>query len=260
MKSNNGSTNTAIAFALCVVIALQCYRIKQLEDIVARKSSPFTLDRDGWWVADDAFFLFSKGIVVGPKNPNCQYGNAVMAVSSASPSYEPNCPSGDGSVAFGADNVASGEHSAVLGGGRNVASGVRSSVAGGVYNRAEADDSSVLGGLENSASGDYAAVLGGYENSAEGWYSAVLGGEENSAQGYSSAIIGGNRNVAGGYNAVAVAGYENSATGDYSSVDGGRNNSANLKYGVTIGNVAESSLFEATKEKAGSKNVVTKDE
>jgi len=113
---------------------------------------PFTLV-DGWWVADTNMFRFPRGIVVGDRQKDCQYGRAVLSVGVVDHWGHGNCPSGAGSVTFGHGNAATGRSAAVTGGHYNTASGDESSVSGGLHNEASGRFSSVSGGAENTASG-----------------------------------------------------------------------------------------------------------
>jgi hypothetical protein len=98
-------------------------------------------------------------------------------------------------------NVASGDWSVVGGGRTNTASGVASFVGGGgVYsgapqtnfgNLASGQHSAVVGGLSNISSGESSFVSGGYANVASGTYATVSGGTINTANATGSTITGG---------------------------------------------------------------------
>jgi len=167
---------------------------------------PFTkVDSD--WIADpNALFVFEKGVIIGYKNPNCDYGAASLSVDVGSNSWAgnpngigTNCPSGRGSVTFGYTNVASGAYSSVPGGGISVASGLMSSVLGGNNNKAIGPASSVSGGSYNQATKNFSSVLGGNRNNATGAFSSISGGRYNEASGHGSSVSGGNSNSCDGY-------------------------------------------------------------
>jgi len=170
----------------------------------------------------------------------------------------------DGFFAFvtGSDNLATGDHSVVLGGANNRARGAFSVVAGGGgtpadSNRASGNYSSVLGGKRNHAPQPFSTVGGGYYNWALGQYTVVPGGRDNYCGGSFSTIAGGDSNysmyehvvIAGGHSnsiegesstcgggndnrinnaeyATVSGGYSNYVAGDYATVSGGNNNSA----------------------------------
>lgn len=94
-----------------------------------------------------------------------------------------------------ANQVASGESSAIVSGNNNRASGFNAFVGAGTTNSATGDYSSIVGGENNAASGDRGVVVGGDTNTASGGRSAVLGGRLNTANGTYS--------VATGYQATA---------------------------------------------------------
>jgi len=167
---------------------------------------PFTkVDSD--WIADpNAFFVFEKGVIIGYKNPDCEYGSASLSVDVGSNSWGgnpngigTNCPSGRGSVTFGYKNIASGPYSSVPGGGISEASGSMSSVLGGNNNKAIGPASSVSGGSYNQATKNFSSVLGGNRNNATGAFSSISGGQYNEAIGHGSSVSGGYSNSCDGY-------------------------------------------------------------
>eukprot|EP00587_Corethron_hystrix_P007507 CAMPEP_0113318438 /NCGR_PEP_ID=MMETSP0010_2-20120614/13006_1 /TAXON_ID=216773 ORGANISM="Corethron hystrix, Strain 308" /NCGR_SAMPLE_ID=MMETSP0010_2 /ASSEMBLY_ACC=CAM_ASM_000155 /LENGTH=244 /DNA_ID=CAMNT_0000175739 /DNA_START=178 /DNA_END=909 /DNA_ORIENTATION=+ /assembly_acc=CAM_ASM_000155 len=196
-------------------------QLEELEKARKMEDSPFTLV-DDWWVAEPKMFRFPQGVVVGDRNDDCTYGEAVLSVGLLNEyGFGGNCPSGDSSVAFGWKNVASGSYSSVTGGWNNVASGSESSVSGGVGNKASGPYSSVTGGHGNDATGPWSSVSGGRNNEASGILSSVSGGTGNTASGYSSSVTGGYGNEATGSYSSVSGGNSNEATGNTSSVSGG---------------------------------------
>jgi len=100
-------------------------------------NSPFTHSDDGkWWVAEDSHFLFTKGIVIGRKNPKCTYGAATLSVDVGKNNRGTNCPGGVGSVTFGSTNIVGKK-------------GPTSSILGGLKNKIGKRGSSILGGRDN---------------------------------------------------------------------------------------------------------------
>jgi len=133
------------------------------------------------WVADrDALFIFQRGVIIGPKNPACAYGQSVLSVDGdwKGTAQGSNCPSGKGSVTFGVRNEASGVYSSVLGGFTNQAQGSAASVLGGGGNKAIGAYSIVLGGDTNTAMGMSTSIAGGLKNTCAGSYNSILGGYE----------------------------------------------------------------------------------
>ena len=104
--------------------------------------------------------------------------------------------SGGGDI--GAENLASGEFSAVGGGLFNTSSGNQSTVGGGNSNNANGTTSTVGGGSSNTASASNSTVAGGGDNTASGSRSTVGGGDFNTASGLRSTVGGGVTNCAGG--------------------------------------------------------------
>jgi len=219
--------------------------------------SPFQKVGD-WWVAQSTMFRFPKGIVIGRNNNYCNYGDAVLSVDYGWEGEAANCPSGNGSVAFGLANYATGDFATVTGGKFNEASGTSSAAMGGRLNNVIGDSAIVMGGELNTATGEYASVVGGDNNEAAGWssavtgggnnkasgpYSAVTGGESNNAAEKYTSVTGGSKNDANGELSCITGGTENTVTeeGKYSSISGGKANLVN-KESTTGGN------FESTIE------------
>ena len=207
--------------------------------------SPFTCS-ENWCVATSKHFSFPKGVVVGQRNRNCNYGDSVLSVDRDGT----NCPSGNGSVTFGASNTASDDYASVTGGFNNTASAPSASVTGGSDNTASGDVSSVSGGSENDAMGKYSSVsgglfnvaygvdssvIGGINNNARGIYSSVFGGDTNHAVGNGSSVVGGYYNIARGLLSSVSGGSGNDASGEYSAVSGGSDNDARGEYSTAIG-------------------------
>mmetsp|Transcript_18 Transcript_18/g.39 ORF Transcript_18/g.39 Transcript_18/m.39 type:complete len:192 (-) Transcript_18:1-576(-) len=129
---------------------------------ILHEDPPFKKDGEGWWVAEPEMFRFPAGIVIGPHYKDCTYGKAVLSVNAdTGKDFDLNCPSGDGTVTFGASNQASGLSSSVLGGVSNIASGNYSSVSAGNVNEASGLYSSVSAGLHNKKSGTIFFLGGG---------------------------------------------------------------------------------------------------
>ena len=192
--------------------------------------SPFTCS-ENWCVATSKHFSFPKGVVVGQRNRNCNYGDSVLSVDRDGT----NCLSGNGSVTFGASNTASDDYASVTGGFNNTASAPSASVTGGIDNTASGDVSSVSGGSVNEAMGKYSSVSGGLFNVAYGVDSSVIGGMNNNARGIYSSVFGGDTNHAVGNGSSVVGGYYNSARGLLSSVSGGSDNDASGEYSAVSG-------------------------
>jgi len=164
------------------IIARQGERLTSLEGALARYNdraqsardlqtddSPFQRDANNNWLTVDesALFIFTKGIVVGEFNDACTYGNAVLSVERKDQwNGIGNCPSGDGSVTFG---------------GNNVASGVGSTVTGGIYNKAYEKHSTVTGGSDNQVDASHSSISGGLNNHIyeDASYSSILGGSDH---------------------------------------------------------------------------------
>lgn len=118
-----------------------------------------------------------------------------------------------------------------------VASGDHSALIGGKSNKAQASSSGVFGGELNTAAGNWSAVLGGNSNAANSSYSAVVGGISCTASGETSVVVGGNSNQASGVNAVAIGGSSNVSNGG-SAVTFGANNIANALNTLASGQYA----------------------
>lgn len=116
----------------------------------------------------------------------------------------------------------------------NLASGINA-LAAGRSNIASGNHSAVVGGFGNKASTTYSAVIGGQENLASGYNSFVGGGVSNSATTTNSSIIGGRGSLASGYISVIVGGYSNIVSGNYSATIGGYTNIASGNRSVVIG-------------------------
>jgi len=171
------------------------------------EESPFTRTtytnskgaKEIWWVSESSMFLFPKGVVVGFRNPDCAYGEAVLSVDhgyddGGTDGYHgSNCPSGDGTVVFGGGNLARGYKSSVTGGVANEANGIGSSISGGYLNIASGYRASVSGGYTNMAKGIETSISGGSLNTAEGKAASVSGGTKNAAEGKNSNVSGGRR-------------------------------------------------------------------
>ena len=117
--------------------------------------SPFTCD-DKWCTAEkDKYFFFRKGIVIGGKNTDCEYGDGILSVDKYNPRTQTgsNCPQGAGSVTFGQLNTALGASAVVSGGLSNVAFEYFSTVSGGELNNATGYQSSISGGYGNIVTG-----------------------------------------------------------------------------------------------------------
>ena len=161
-----------------------------------QETGPFKRVGQDWVTEDDnSLIIVRKGIIVGKKNPDCNYGDASLSVDRGLDGEGKNCPSGSGAVTFGYRNEAVGNYSSVLGGDVNTASGLYSSVSGGRDNVASGQESSILGGTWNKASWYYCSISGGNKNQASTSFASVSGGRENQARGWYSSILGGYNNV-----------------------------------------------------------------
>jgi len=188
-------------------------RVITLENLQA--DNMFTC-AEGSCTSSENYFVFPKGIIIGSKNLDCDYGESIFSVDFNAT----NCPSGNGSVSSGLHNNATSDHSSVIGGSSNVASGFSSSATGGRFNEARAD---------------YSAVSGGYYNEAGGIYSSISGGSFNEAQSKVSSINGGKFNTVKGDGASINGGYDNSAVGSASTVGGGKENIVKGAYSSVVG-------------------------
>jgi hypothetical protein len=92
-------------------------------------------------------------------------------------------------VRTAATQVASGEHSSILGGRNNTASGPRSVVAGGSTNTASASASGAFGGAACIASGIVSSTVGGESNTASGNSSFCGGGYGASSRAISGMTV-----------------------------------------------------------------------
>ena len=69
--------------------------------VALEEHSPFNCTaEEGWCTSEHKRFLFSEGVVVGAKNPVCDYGTGTLSVDFKGT----NCPSHRGSVTFGKNN------------------------------------------------------------------------------------------------------------------------------------------------------------
>jgi len=211
------------------IIARQGERLTSLEGALARYNdraqsardlqtddSPFQRDANNNWLTVDesALFIFTKGIVVGEFNDACTYGNAVLSVERKDQwNGIGNCPSGDGSVTFG---------------GNNVASGVGSTVTGGIYNKVGVYGpySTVTGGQKNQVDGGSSSISGGQGNYIYGIWSSVSGGKNNYIYSFAeySSIVGGSNHKVYGPHSTVTGGFSHQVDGAYSSISGGANN------------------------------------
>jgi hypothetical protein len=118
----------------------------------------------------EPFFFDTPSVTFGhPTNMAAAAGSAVLS-------------GGAGTV----PNIASGEHSVVVGGINNQALGYRSFVGGGSTNGATSMVSAVVGGIQNYATGNTSFVGGGQSNNAAGLRATVSGGWLNCAGGHMS--------------------------------------------------------------------------
>jgi len=212
-----------------------------------QSDSPFQrTNKRGNWVTEDRI-IFTKGIIIGHYNPNCDYGNATLSVDMGYEGRGNNCPSGEGSVAFGYKNEANGTYSTVTGGRGNIATNTGATVTGGKLNEASGWYSTVTGGSNNQATWSQTVVAGGFNNRVSGLAATVTGGRNNEASGVSTSVTGGINNKAAGEYATVTGGYENRVTSgaSYSSISGGIRNEVSGKYGSILG---------------GSKNLITNED
>jgi hypothetical protein len=75
-----------------------------------------------------------------------------------------------------ANQVASGDYSAIVGGGNNRVTGNYSGILAGFNNLVSSDNSYIIGGANSIASGNTSIILGGSENRSNGIFSSVVGG------------------------------------------------------------------------------------
>lgn len=129
-------------------------------------------------------------------------------------------------ISNGAEHVASGVNSVVLGGSYNKATGLSSSVLGGSSNTAASSGDSVLGGDANQAIGGFSIAGGRYSQAntttsvAFGYQCIVNGLDASVAMGYANTITGGyHTTVFGGYN--ATTGYQHFVGGESNTIVSG---------------------------------------
>jgi hypothetical protein len=129
-----------------------------------------------------------------------------------------------------ANQVASGNYSAVVSGLNSRASNTGAFIGAGRNNIASAVHTVVGGGRANTASQNYASVVGGYGNTAGGsTYSFVGGGSSNSALAARAAVVAGASNTASGGSSFVGAGAANTASGLYSGVPAGHQATASKR-------------------------------
>jgi hypothetical protein len=145
--------------------------------------------------------------------------------------------------------VASGNHSTLIGGANNAAPGNASAVLSGLSNSAQGYGSIILGGYNNQASGQYSVVGGGYGNTAVGAYSITngvyntasnessiaIGGANNYSGGQYSAIIGGSYNSVSAQFGLAMSTYNANLSGTRSIILGGKNHTISSQNGLILG-------------------------
>ena len=224
-----------------------------VEDI---PSPLFTCSGD-WCTAEDKYFIFPKGVIIGKRNTACNYGQGVLSVDNYNDSEESggNCAAGDGSIVSGAANSAIGTGSVVTGGSFNGANGDLSVITGGTGNRAEAQYTVLSGGQQNIADGYTSSIVGGYLNRADNEYTTVVGGKGNSATGKISSAVGGYENHAEGDYSF-VTGHYNIASGLYSSVAGGFENNASGKNSFIAGGNGNNATSLLSSIIGGSTNII----
>lgn len=98
----------------------------------------------------------------------------------------------------GASSVISGNNSAVIVGTSNTVSGTSSSIVSGQSNTISANDSFLGGGNLNNVTGIYSAIGGGQSNTSSGQWGFIGSGNANVSSGNYSAISGGQNNTASG--------------------------------------------------------------
>jgi len=124
---------------------------------------------------------------------------------------------------------------------------------------ASGDRSALVGGEDNTAGGDDCGIFGGQGSSVGGDHSVILGGQgQNLGSTTDSAILGGFENYLESDYCAALAGYNNSAYHDNCVVMGKRA-ASHSPYGFYIGNVetteegdAQSAVFVMREEIAHS--------
>ena len=153
-------------------------------------SSPFTCSGD-WCTAEDKYFLFPKGVIIGKRNTAYNYGKGVLSVDNHNDVKESgsNCAAGNGGIVSGAFNSAIGTESVVIGGAYNGAggswtgaNGALSVIIGGYANRANAQFTVLLGGQSNRGNGYMSSILGGYLNEVSNEHATIVGGEKTMRQ------------------------------------------------------------------------------
>ncbi|NPA34254.1 MAG: hypothetical protein GXO48_04925 [Chlorobi bacterium] len=145
---------------------------------------------------------------------------------------------GQYSIAFGLDNVASGNYAVVTGGSTNSARGIHSFIGNGYGNSVNSDYSGIGGGFENTIlSGTEQAFIGWgiHDTITSGFAPAIVGGEKNYVSGDHAFIGGGYKNRSLNTTAVVVGGDSNIVHSYASFIGGGVHNSVNSSFGVVIG-------------------------
>lgn len=143
---------------------------------------------------------------------------------------------GDYSVAFGVDNLVSGDDSAAIGGYDNQVISERGVIAGGNGNIMDVStNGGFIGGSYFSkvqASGGF--VAGGYQNRATYQY-AFVAGSYNTSSANATFVAGGSHNIASGGNSFIGAGDGNTVSGISSFIGGGTGNVVSGNESVAFG-------------------------
>jgi hypothetical protein len=120
--------------------------------------------------------------------------------------------------------VASGNHSALVGGKNNTAANLHSGVFCGVSNQANADNAAIVGGSTNTTVSPRSFVAGGLSQdiTSTGLSNTIIGGNQNtiSGTGDNGAVLGGLLNEVSGTGAVTLGGIANVASGLYAYAAG----------------------------------------
>jgi trimeric autotransporter adhesin len=175
------------------------------------------------------------------------YGKGAFRAGTVTGAEWQNVNRGTYSVAFGYNNVASGDYSAVAGGQGNSATEAHGFVGGGEDNHILDGGTNgslaaaICGGSGNvigdTQQSDYSFIGGGFGCSINGLYSVIAGGGDNTVDGNYGTISGGNQNFAESGCTVS-GGTGNQATGTFTVVPGGQDNSASGSHSFAGGNNA----------------------
>ena len=148
-----------------------------------------------------------------------------------------------------ANQVASSNHSVILGGLRNriTSTSIGHVIVGGIENVIQSNQypyNAILGGQGNEIIGSqprWSTLGGGQNNLISGQYGSILGGTSNNNSSNYGTISGGQSNTAStNTHATVVGGQDNTSSGQH-SVSGGRSNTASGQRAIALGGYSTAS-------------------